>query len=228
LTTRLFVVLCLGRTGSTHLVSMLGHHSQAVCLNEIFGDGKPPTFAAAATDDPEEFLREALGDGPERAKGLKLPINSIRLTPEAAEMVRSHREMAVVRLSRRNRLAQLVSRHLLAKTGVSQSIFGSYGDATVELDPAATLRALDRMDSEEAELDGLATGHETFRIDYEGLGDTGRLEELQAFLGLDPEPLQSWFERLRTRPLSETVSNWDELSATLAGTRHEPLLRAPD
>ncbi len=134
----------------------------------------------------------------------------------------------MIRLSRRNGLAQLVSRQLLATTGVSQSIFGSYGDATVTIDPGACIRALDRIDEEEAELDELAAGHETFRIAYEELGDEARLEQLQRFLGLDPEPLRSWFERLRTRPLSETVENWDELSAALTGTAHERFLRMQD
>lgn len=223
-----FVILCLGRTGSTHLQSMLDHHSQARCWGEIFSEGKPPTFAAAATDDPAEFVAGLLDGGGERASGFKLPINSIRLEPRAAAIVQGDPEIAVIRLSRRNGLAQLVSRQLLATTGVSQSIFGSYGDATVTIDPTACIRALDRIAEEEAELDELAAGHETFRIDYEELGDTTRLDELQRFLGLDPEPLRSWFERLRTRPLSETVENWDELAAALTGTPHERFLQMQD
>jgi hypothetical protein len=223
-----FVILCLGRTGSTHLQSMLDHHSQSRCYGEIFGDGKPPTFASAATDDAAAFVGELLAGGSERAAGFKLPINSIRREPRSADVVRGDPAMAVIRLSRANRLAQLVSRQLLATTGVSQSIFGSYGEATVTLDPAACVRALNRIAEEEAELDELAAGHATFRILYEELGDELRLEELQRFLGLDPEPLRSWFERLRTRPLAETVSNWDEVAAALRGTPHEALLSAPD
>ncbi len=151
---------------------MLGHHSQAVCLDEIFGDGKPPTFAAAETDDPERFLAEALGDGPERAKGFKLPLNSIRLTPAAADVVRAHPEMAVIRLSRRNRLALIVSRQLLAKTGVSQSIFGSYGEATVHIDPEAAClwRSTGSWTRKPSSMRS-PSGHDTFRIDYEELGD---------------------------------------------------------
>jgi len=47
-------------------------------------------------------------------------------------------------------------------------------------------------------------------------------------VGLEPEPLRSWYERLRTRPLTDTVSNWDEVAAALAGTRHEPFLDESD
>lgn len=223
-----FVILCLGRTGSTHLQSMLDHHSQARCYGEIFSEGKGPTFANAPTTDPVEFARDLLDGGAERAAGFKLPLNSIRAVPGSAEVVRGDPGIAVIRLSRRNGLAQLVSRQLLAATGVSQSIFGSYGDATVRIDPIACRRALDRIAEEEAELDEIAAGHETFRIAYEELGDEGRLAELQRFLGLDPEPLRSWFERLRTRPLPETVSNWDEVAAALTGTPHEQLLTMED
>ena len=223
-----FVILCLGRTGSTHLQSMLDFHSQARCYGEIFGDGKPPTFAASDDPDPAAFLArmlaEGLADDERRAVGLKLPINSIRLTPAAAEIARADDQLAVIRLSRRNRLAQLVSRQLLATTGVSQSIFGSYGETTIRLEPEACLPALERIEAEERELDALCAGHETFPIAYEELADEGRLVELQRFLGLDPEPLRSWFERLRTRPLAQTVSNWGEIVSAPSGTRYEGLL----
>jgi len=217
-----FVILCLGRTGSTHLQSMLDFHSQARCLGEIFGDGKPPTFAGSGETDPATYLDSVLAGGAERARGFKLPMNSIRLTPAAAELVAAEPAIAVIRLSRRDRLAQLVSRKLMAETGISQSIFGSYGDATVRIDPAECIVGLRGIEADEAELDDLCTGHPVFRIAYEELGDEDRLVELQRFLGLDPEPLRSWFERLRTRPLAETVSNWDELQQALvtAGYAH--------
>jgi hypothetical protein len=211
-----FVILCLGRTGSTHLQSMLDFHSQAHCLGEIFGDGKPPTFAGSGESDPAGYLDSMLGGGEERASGFKLPMQSIRLTPAAAYLVAGDPEMAVIRLSRRDRLAQIVSRRLMAETGVSQSIFGSYGDATVRIDPGECLVALRGIEADEAELDALCAGNRVFRIAYEELGDDQRLVELQRFLGLEPEPLRSWFEKLRTRPLAETVSNWNELKDALA------------
>jgi hypothetical protein len=210
-----FVILCLGRTGSTHLQSMLDFHSQARCHGEIFGDGKPPTFAGSPESDPREFLDRMLGPGNERAVGFKLPMQSIRLDPAAAEIVVGDPAMAVIRLSRRDRLAQIVSRRLMAETGVSQSIFGSYGDATVRIDPAECLVALRGIEADEAQLDALCTEHRVFRIAYEELGDDQRLVELQRFLGLEPEPLRSWFEKLRVRSLPETVSNWEELKNAL-------------
>jgi hypothetical protein len=216
-----FVILCLGRTGSTHLQSMLDFHSQARCHGEIFGDGKPPTFASSAESDPREFLDSMLAPDHERALGFKLPMQSIRLDPAAAKVALSDPDLAAIRLSRRDRLSQLVSRRMMAATGVSQSIFGDYGDATVRIEPAAAIAALETMSADEQELDGLCAGRPTFRIDYEDLGDERRLVDLQRFLGLEPEPLRSWFEKLRTRSLPETVSNWDELQSALNAAGYE-------
>ena len=152
-----------------------------------------------------------LAPGHERAVGFKLPMQSIRLDPAAAKVALSDRELAAIRLSRRDRLSQLVSRRMMAATGVSQSIFGDYGNTSVQIEPAAAIAALEAMSADEQELDGLCAGRPAFRIDYEELGDEQRLVELQRFLGLEPEPLRSSFEKLRTRSLPETVSNWDEL-----------------
>ncbi len=219
-----FVILCLGRTGSTHLQSMLDFHSQARCHAEIFGQGKPPTFAASEDADPKRFLDRMLTATDQRAIGFKLPLESIRLTPDAGRLVREDTAMAAIRLSRGNRLAQIVSRQMLTATGVSQSIFGNYGETTVRLEPRGCLAALDRIEVDEAALDELCLDHPTFRIDYEELGEEERLIELQRFLGLEPEALRSWYERLRTRSLAETVSNWDEVVRALRGTPHERFL----
>jgi len=136
--------------------------------------------------------------------------------------------MHVIRLSRRNRLAQLVSRRLLAKTGVSQSIFGEYGDAAVRIDPQECLAAFARIDAEERELDEVGAGHPEFRLDYEELVAGTRAEDLQRFLGLEPERLRSWFTKLRKRPLAETIENWGELSAALRGAGYGDYLAAED
>jgi hypothetical protein len=94
----------------------------------------------------------------------------------------------------------------------------------VRLNPRGCLAGLDLIEADEAALDELCLDHPTFRIAYEELGEEQRLVALQDFLGLEPEPLRSWYERLRTRSLAETVSNWDELADALRGTPHERFL----
>ena len=50
------------------------------------------------------------------------------------------------------------------------------------------------------------------------------LEAVAPFLRknqVDPVPLQSLFKRVRSRPLSETIENWSEISNALRGTPYE-------
>lgn len=224
---RRFVILCLGRSGSSHLQSLIDSHPEARCFGELFSDRAPPdspAFIYSQHQDAGAYLDELMGARRERAVGFKLPMNSIRAHPAAAELVSRASDLLVIRLSRRNLLAQLVSRRLQAATRVSHSINGTYGDATVEIDPRRAINALERMEADEVELDGYALGKPAFRIMYEELAAGEKLDALQHFLGLESRPLRSWFEKLRTRPLSETVANWDEVGCALRGTRFEDFL----
>ena len=225
-----FVILCLGRTGSTHLQSLLDSHSDIRCFQEVLSDDVAegePGFVHSPHTSVVAYVDELLARTREPVAGFKLPMNSLRARPEAAELLRDG-ELRVVRLSRRNLLAQLVSRRLMAATRVAHSIYGSYGDATVRLDPRQAVNALERMEADERELDELASGSPTYRITYEDLAAGRGLDELQRFLGVTAQPLRSWFTKLRTRPLSETVENWDELSRRLASTRFASLLDGAD
>jgi len=217
-----FVILCLGRSGSSHLQSMLDSHHSIRCFGEIFSDRAPangPGFIHSGYRDPAAYLEHLFRESDCQAVGFKLPPNSIKARPRSAELVDEDLEMRVIRLSRGNLLAQLVSRSLQRATRVSQSLHGSYGDTTVRIDPDWALRTLERMEVNERDLDALAEGHPCHRILYEELGDQSRLEDVQRFLDVRPEPLSSWFEKLRTQSLAETVENWDELVQRLRQTR---------
>jgi len=223
------VILCLGRSGSTHLQSLLDSHPDIRCFGELFSDrseGDSVRFVNSPHGDAAAYLAERLSGHDEHAAGFKLPMNSIRAHPKAAEAVRADPELRVIRLSRKNLLAQLVSRRLLAESGVAHSIHGSYGDARIRIEPDLCLRALSVMEQDESELDEIAAGKATLRLTYEELAAGERLDDVQRFLDVLPQQLRSWFEKLRTRPLRESVSNWDELVEVLTGTRYERLLRA--
>lgn len=221
-----FAILCLGRSGSTHLQSLIDSHPDACCFGELFNPRapEPPAFAHSEQRDEREYLDELLGGRAERAVGFKLPMNSIRAHPRAAALVGDDPRMRVIRLSRRNLLAQFVSRRMMATTKVSQSIFGSYGDATVVIEPARCLEALEAMEADARELDRLASARPVLAVIYEQLVAGEGIDELQRFLGLEPAALRSWFTRLRTRSLAETVENWDEVAAALRRTRFEGFL----
>ena len=159
----------------------------------------------------------------ERAVGFKLPMGSIRAHPEALRVLDGS-ELRFIRLTRRNLLALLASRRLLAATRVPQSTHGSYGEATIRLEPQLCLNAFAKMEEHDAYLDELTGDRPTHRMNYEDLVAGRGLEAVQKFLGVAPRPMSSVFERIRTRTLAETIENWDEVESTLRGTRYEPFL----
>jgi hypothetical protein len=227
-----FVILCLGRTGSTHLQSLLDSHPNIRCYGELFtdvdlvtgyGDSRVATFIGSPHDDPLAYLADVTAEATQKAVGFKLPTNSLRAFPDARVVLDNH-GLKVIRLTRRNLLALLVSRRLLAATGVPQSTHGSYGDARITLEPERCLTAFRHMEADERRLDALGAGHATFRLTYEELAAGERLDELQGFLGVDPRPLSSWFSKLRLHSLRETVENWDEVERAVRGTPYESFL----
>lgn len=222
-----FVILCLARTGSSHLVDLLDSHPEVRCFGEVLNETHPRAteegwIGGSDAPDAISHLRGLLtGAG---AVGFKLPLNSLRDHPEVAGWIDHEPEIRVIRLRRANALSLLLSRKMLRATLVSQSIYGSYGDRTVRIEPRECMRALERIEAEDAELDALAQGHETFDVDYESLNDPAALTAAQKFLGVAPQPLRSRYERLRSRSFAETIENWDELSAAISKTRWARLL----
>jgi hypothetical protein len=227
---RRFVILCLPRTGSSHLVELLDSHPAIRCFGELYNPRHPDAaggegwFGHSRSTDPREHLAALFAGRPERAVGFKLPIAQLDEQPALGELLEEEPDIRIVRLVRRNPLAMLVSQRLLRATLVSQSRYGSYGDATVAIAPRECLRALERMERDDARLDRLAAGHPHHRIGYEDLAAGRGLDELQRFLGIERASLSSDLERLRRRSLSETVDNWPELVEALRGTRFERCL----
>jgi hypothetical protein len=221
-----FVILCLGRTGSTHLGSLLGSHPDIHCFGELFTDRKgtlDEAFIKSPIDDPIEYVAQLTAPLSESAIGFKLPLNSIRKHPEAVRLLEDD-ELRIVRLRRLNLLALFASRRLLATTRVSRSTRGDYGDTTVTLDPKQCLAVFRRTEEHDRYLDKLAAGKPVFDITYEDLAVGRGLDDLQRFLGVEPVTLESRFRRLRSRPLSETIENWSEVESALRGSEYERFL----
>src|SRR2546430_8449745 len=106
-----FVILCLGRSGSSHLQSLLDSHSSIRCFGELFNDAAPshsPGFVNSPGEDAAVYLEGIFGACEVPVVGFKLPMNSIKAHPESARLVAGDPAMRVIRLSRANLLAQLI------------------------------------------------------------------------------------------------------------------------
>jgi sulfotransferase family protein len=221
-----FVILCLGRTGSTHLVSLLDSHPRIRCFGELFTHHEgtlDEAYVTSSRSDPQDYVAHLTAPLTESAVGFKLPLSSIRAHPNALDLLEPQ-GMRVVRLSRQNLLALFVSRRLLASTRVPQSTRGDYGDATVMLDPKQCLSVFRKTEEHERYLDEIAAGKPVFRITYEELVTGQQLAEIQRFLGVEPATLRSPFSRIRSRSLAETIENWPEVENALRGSPYERFL----
>jgi hypothetical protein len=222
-----FVILCLGRTGSTHLVSLLDSHPKIRCFGELFPHERgtlDEAYAPYWRSDPLDYVADLTAPVTEPTVGFKLPMGSIQAHPDALRLLEPE-GLRIVRLSRLNLLALFVSRRLLASTRVSQSTRGDYGDATVVLDPKQCVSVFRRTEQHESYLDEIADGKPTYRITYEELATGQGLPEIQRFLGVEPVPLRSDFGRVRKRPLAETIENWPEVQGALRGSPYERFLQ---
>jgi len=135
--------------------------------------------------------------------------------------------LGVIRLSRENLLAQVVSAALALKSGFWRQRGGgdeAYAVETHRVDPARCRSALANLEERELELDRIADGHPVLRLTYEQLTGGSELDAVQRFCGVEPRVLSSPHRKLRRRPLPEAIENWDELSAELRGTRFERFL----
>jgi LPS sulfotransferase NodH len=231
-----FAILCVGRVGSEHLVSLLDSHPDITCFSELFapawgidwqrGTLSVPHFATTDHERPVDYWEELTAELDTRLAGLKLPWSSIEAHPDALELI-ADPAVDIIRVTRRDRVAQYVSAWLAMESGVWHSTQGEYRTQRIKVDPAKCIEVLDRISEQERRLDELAHDHRSFPITYEELVGTRNIDELQVFLGVEPRELTSRYERLRERPLSEVVENFDELAAALAETPYAAHLGEP-
>src|SRR5215212_2875385 len=159
-----FAILCIGRVGSEHLVSLLASHPDITCFSELFapkwavepqqGTLGVSHFVRTGHERPATYWQELMEAAETPMAGLKLPWSSIEAHPETLELIRSP-ETRIVRLTREDRLAQYVSAWLALESGVWRSTQGAYRPRTIRVDPAKCLHALNVIDGQEKHLDQL-------------------------------------------------------------------------
>jgi hypothetical protein len=217
-----FLIVCLGRTGSSHLASLLDSHPGIVSRAEFFNadDGG---FDRWPGGDHRAFVADYAGFSDDKVCGFKLPLDSLVNYPVLLDFLRDER-VRIIRLVRPNRLAHLVSARLAQQTGVWHSHQGEQPSIRVRLGVDECLAWFRDGEYHDAILDELTRRHPTYRIRYEELSDPRRLDELQRFLRVAPMPLCSDSRRQRRRPLAEVVENWDEVADGLRGTGWEQFL----
>lgn len=247
-----FVVLAKTRSGSKWLIELLDSHEELAVYGEMLGgDQVPADYGAtgyprfsshlglrgARRRLPSAYVRVAYLHGlfasqPEvKAVGLKLVYGHLGrdlLTYFAARRVR------ILHLVRSNVLDTLLSYELAKARGLFATREGDeVPPAKVTLDPWTLRKWLEEHEFQ------IACGRSTIlryrlpwlEVSYEEL--VGRRDETLAgicrYLGVRPAvaELRSTFAPVDDVPRQDAISNLDEVSAALAGSRFEWMLREP-
>jgi LPS sulfotransferase NodH len=232
-----FVVLGRSRVGSNLLRGLLNAHPQVVAFGEVFrnaseldwdhiGYFQTSSTRALAEHDPVKFLESRLlSRYPRtvRAVGFKLFYYHARDGAQAAvwPWLIERRDIPVIHLKRGNLLQTHVSRKRAAVTGKWVNTSGQPDQAvTLRLDYDEVLADFEQTRAWETECDRAFSGHRLLQVQYEQLSsdlpsEVGRLE---TFLGVESHLVHPATFRQASQPLSETVSNYQELKARFAGT----------
>ena len=236
-----FILLASGRTGSNFLASLLNSHPRARCFGEIFnpsavdripwkcaGYETTPELLRLRDDDPVTLLERVIfSNHPSgvRACGFKMFYYHARTPPWDAiwPYLRDDRSLEVIHLRRRNELRKHVSEEVARMTGRWHIAHDAdaHRDISLKLDIGRCMRAMDLFPEQERQALAALGSHQTIDIYYEDLlkHEATRMVEVQRFLGLDDRRLHAETKKQIRQPLSDLISNYDQVREALAGTR---------
>lgn len=250
---RPFVLLSKQRSGSTWVMDLLDSHPQIRGYDELFhagGFGHPRvgrnrdivcwrTYSAIHRPRNRwamlrlyfEYLdAEVFCAHPgETTTGFKLMYNQASTELGVVAYLQVHR-VPVVHLIRGNYLDAILSEETSAARGVFHVEAGAKLSALqIDLDPCTLV---DRLDEREAAVRGAAeflrrAGMPYHEVLYEDLlADPRALKPVLAFLGVREDvPLKSGLSKINPTDHRQLLRNYDEIKATLAGSRFADMLR---
>lgn len=221
-----FVVVGTGaRLGSNLLVTALDRHPDAACAWEIFNPAHYPGVAAC---DGRARVERLYARATTSCIGFKLFAEQARseANRNVWDWLGAERDIRIVHLARRDRLAQYVSlRTALETRRWGHALHETPELVRVALDPDACVQWLRGVARLEAELETRFAAHPRLHLVYEDDVDGGRaaatLARVQHFLDLPVQSLEPSLRKSAVGTLAERVVNLD---AVLGRLRREGLL----
>lgn len=203
-----FVIVSMGRTGSTLLVGLATSHPEVECLGEIISPhGK---FSAFAPMSRKEFLERHAYETAKPIKGFKMPFD---WAIKQAGVFEDLRQLGyrVIRLRRANLVAHLVSSKL-AGVNMDYASQGEYAKQAITVSPWEFVQFVGYVSVANKCLDEMVEGFDIFDVEYAQLLNPVIHKRIVAFLGAKPFELTVNTVRSRTKPLQEVITNYSELS----------------
>lgn len=233
-----FIIICLPRTGSNLLRSLINSHPNAIPLGELFGFKeyigwhlrKYPQLKwlnRKKNEKPLTFLNEEILNKRRlstKAVGFKLFYYHARDDEGSKiwDFIRDNDEIKIIHLRRNNYLRRIIS---FKKAEVSNKWArfkeDEIEDNSAELKYEECLKDFAYTDAEEKKIEDFFSGKEVFNINYEYLVANKEkvADELLEFIGLPYHKLENRTLKQNMRPLSESITNYFELKEQFSNTR---------
>ena len=233
-----FIILGRSRVGSNFLRSLLNSHEQIRIFGEIFRNADaidwdmpdyqttPAQLKLYQSDPVDFFEKQVFHRLPKSisAVGFKIfyyhaPENTVfsKIWPHML----AQNSLRVIHLKRRNILQTHLSRKRAVLTDSWVNTDGKKEKSPpIRLDYDELLADFEQTRQWENEFDARFARHPLFNVAYEDLSaDPGSvINSLQAFLGVDPQPLSAQTHKQSSMPISAEVTNFLELKARFLGS----------
>uniref|UniRef100_A0A7I4B4E1 Sulfotransferase n=1 Tax=Physcomitrium patens TaxID=3218 RepID=A0A7I4B4E1_PHYPA len=243
-----FVILSMQRSGSGWFETLLNNHPNISSHGEVFSVGeRRDNFSSIATNMDKVFNLDWLNSASKNectaAVGFKWMLNQGPMEYNG-EVLDYFQKMgvSVILLLRRNVLKRLIS--IMANTydqrarilnGTHKSHVHSVEEALklAEYKPVIDVKhlpeRLQRVEQIASDAQRFFNKTRLRPVYYEDLvTDPKQLTEIQEFLRVPPQNLESQQVKIHTRPMREQIQNWDEVLARLNGTKYELLMHDDD
>jgi LPS sulfotransferase NodH len=217
-----FVILFVGRSGSSWLVEALHTHPRIVARGEeLVGRGAADQMAWAQRFYARSLLRRG------RAKGFKTKLIDVADAQGFADVLRRS-DCRVITLVRHNAVRQTIS------WSRSEALYDAHGrhntddpgqvPGAVRIEPSEFVERLGWIEEGRQEVLDFAAGLglPLLGISYEDMvTDTARtFAAVQRFIGVEPRPLNVGLIKMTGENLAEAVSNLDELREAVGSAEH--------
>jgi LPS sulfotransferase NodH len=235
-----FMILSRSRTGSNYLRGLLNAHSKIIVYSELFKNnaliewGLPGYTNTNHTlelfqNDPVAFLeKKAYRKYPRQiaAVGFKLFYYHARDSKWGIlwPYLGNSKEIRIIHLKRKNILETHLSRQRALVTDKWANVSGDKeAQPTIPLNYEECLQDFVQTRAWERENDEYFSQHPLMGVYYEELASDYQreMEGIQAFLGVDSEPVAPQTFKQATLPLSKSITNYFELKKQFSGTPWE-------
>lgn len=217
-----FLILSQARSGSSALASLLNCVPNVHCDGEILL--RPLPF-------PERYIHARSAAKPCSTYGFKLLVWHVLETQRFQNPDELLRRLyaegfSVIRLKRHDRLAAAVSILRAHRFGFHErkAQSGTLPREPIAIEYAQLIQRFEYIEFHEQYADKLVTSVPHLMVNYEtDLADQEKhqctVDRLCDSLGIASGPVESGFQKLSTRPLRETVLNFDELDERIRETK---------